>query len=431
VNPAGKREFGAGEDSLQNLDALASLVHTTAKIARIDTVRSKLQPNVTHVLVTDTDGTTGLGETFYGATSVEAHLHDVIVPTLMAEKPDASPQAVSAVVEGYVGYSGSGTEVRARSALDIALWDLAAKRQNVPLRTLLSPAARSSIDSYNTCSGMNYVNAESRQSSSNWGFSGNNRPPGDFEDLWAFLNEPARLARELVDAGFKGMKVWPFDLVAERSKGGIDADLSSGLAVLDAIRNEVGSGIDLYLELHSLWRPEAAGRLLAEVERFSLAWVEDPIRADDVASLAHLRSRAAMPIACGENLGSGANGYSAIIKQEAVDVMIVDLGWCGGITEALPLISRSRSAGMTIAFHDCTGPVSLAAATEVSLASPNTTVQEVARAFWHGWYPQMATGYPQLVGGELRAGDAPGHGCELTPEFLQSADTAVRQSLLK
>ena len=138
-----------------------------------------------------------------------------------------------------------------------------------------------------------------------------------------------------------------------------------------------------------------------------------------------------MPIACGENLGSGANGYAAMIEQQAVDVMIVDLGWCGGITEALPLISRSRSAGMTSAFHDCTGPVSLAAATEVSLASPNTTVQEVARAFWHGWYPQMATGYPQLVGGKLHAGDAPGHGCELTPEFLHSADTTVRASLLK
>jgi L-alanine-DL-glutamate epimerase-like enolase superfamily enzyme len=86
---------------------------------------------------------------------------------------------------------------------------------------------------------------------------------------------------------------------------------------------------------------------------------------------------------------------------------------------------------MLSAFHDCTGPVSLAAATEVSLASPNTTVQEVARAFWHGWYPEMATGYPQLVGGELHAGDAPGHGCELTPEFLRSPHAAVRTSLLK
>jgi L-alanine-DL-glutamate epimerase-like enolase superfamily enzyme len=431
VNPLDKSTVASGPETLRTLEDLGALIETTATIARIESVRSTIQPNVTHVVVTDTDGVTGLGETFYGSSSVEAHLHDVIVPTLEAEKPHANPRSVSAVVDGYVGYSGSGAEVRARSALDIALWDIAAKRHNLPLRALLNPSARSSIDSYNTCSGVKYVNAESRQSSSNWGFSGNNRPEGDFEDLWAFLNEPARLARELVDAGFKGMKVWPFDLVAESSRGGIDADLSYGLSVLDAIRNEVGMEIELYLELHSLWQPEAAARLVTEVERFSLAWVEDPIRADRVASLAQLRNRASMPIACGENLGSGANGYSAMIEQHAVDVMIMDLGWCGGITEALPLISQTRAAGMTSAFHDCTGPVSLAAATEVSLASPNTTVQEVARAFWHGWYPQMASGYPQLVGGELRASDVPGHGCQLDPDFLNSPDTTIRQSLLK
>lgn len=431
MSPAEQSAATAGQGSLRSLDYLNSLLESSATIARIDTVRSKLQPNVTHVVVTDSDGVSGLGETFYGATSVEAHLHDVIVPTLLAERPVATPQAVSAVIDGYVGYSGSGTEVRARSALDIALWDIAAKRQNLPLRKLLSPAAPATINSYNTCSGMKYVNAESRQSSSNWGFSGNSRPPGDFEDLWAFLNEPARLARELVDAGFKGMKVWPFDLVAESARGGVDADLSYGLSVLDAIRTEVGMEIDLYLELHSLWQPAAAHRLVAELERFSLYWVEDPIRADHLADLARLRSDATMPIACGENLGSGANGYAAMIEQQAVDVMIMDLGWCGGLTDALPLISSSQAAGISSAFHDCTGPVSLAVATEVSLASPNTAVQEVARAFWHGWYPQMASGYPQLIGGELHASDAPGHGCELTPDFLKSADTAVRQSLLK
>lgn len=431
MNPADKSALSEGQRALRTLESVSLLLETSAKIERIETVRSTIQPNVTHVVVTDTDGVTGLGETFYGASSVEAHVHDVIVPTLLTEKPSASPLSVSPLVEGYVGYSGSGSEVRARSAVDIALWDIVAKRHNLPLRSLLGENTRDTIDSYNTCSGMKYVNAESRQATSNWGFSKDNRPGGDYEDLWAFLNEPARLARELVDAGFQGMKVWPFDLVAEKTRGGVDADLSFGLSVLDAIRNEVGMGIDLYLELHSLWQPDAAHRLVKEVEKYSLSWVEDPIRADNMANLARLREKAAMPIACGENLGSGTNGYPAMIDQQAVDVMIMDLGWCGGITDALPLISASDVAGMSSAFHDCTGPVSLAVATQVSLASPNTAVQEVARSFWHGWYPEMATGYPDLVGGTLLASDAPGHGCELTREFVNSANTTVRSSLLK
>lgn len=427
MNPVDKAALSS---ALRSISELNSSISSNAKIAKIESVRSTIQPNVTHVVVTDTDGITGLGETFYGASSVEAHLHDVIVPTLMAEKPVATPAAVAGVVHGYVGYSGSGSEVRARSALDLALWDIAAKRAGLPLRKLLRPDALSTMPTYNTCSGNKYVNAESRQSSSNWGFSGNQRPDGDHEDLWAFLNEPGRLARELLDAGYRGMKVWPFDLAAEASGGSESADLSFGLSVLEAIRDEVGMEMDLYLELHSLWQPKAAEKLAKELERFSLAWIEDPIRADHTEELADLRKIASMPVACGENLGSGVNGYRHMIQQQAVDVMIMDLGWCGGITDALPLMTQSKEAGILTAFHDCTGPVSLAVATQVSLASENTKVQEVARAFWHSWYGQMASGYPELVGGDIQVSDEAGHGATLLPEFLKASTTTVRLSNL-
>lgn len=416
--------------SVRSSADIESMISTDAKIVKIESVRSAIQPNVTHILVTDSDGITGLGETFYGATSVEAHLHDVIVPTLIAESPGVNPASVSRVIQGYVGYSGSGAEVRARSGLDVALWDIAAKRAGLPLRKVLRPTAPDSIPTYNTCSGLKYVNAESRQSSSNWGFSGDSRPDGDYEDLWAFLHEPARLARELLESEYTGMKVWPFDLAAESSGGSSAADLSFGLSVLEAIREEVGMEMNLYLELHSLWQPEAAAKLIREVEKFALKWVEDPIRADQLTELAALTGSAKMPIACGENLGSGANGYRSMIEKKAVDVMIMDLGWGGGITEALPLIADSHKAGLEIAFHDCTGPVSLAVATEVSLASPNAKVQEVARAFWHGWYKQMASGYPELSAGVINSSQAIGHGASLLPEFLKSKDTFVRQSRL-
>lgn len=420
----------SARQTIRTLDELELLTNSQARISKITSVRSTLQPNVTHVLVTDSDGITGLGETFYGASAVEAHLHDVIVPTLESEKPFATPAEVSRAVAGYVGYSGSGAEVRAKSALDIALWDIAAKKAGLPLRKLLRPESLDTIPSYNTCSGLNYVSAESRQSSSNWGFNGNSKPEGDYEDLWGFLNEPAKLARRLLEAGFKGMKVWPFDLVAEASRGRSDADLRFGLSVLDAIRDEVGSEMDLYLELHSLWQPDAAGKLISQLEKYSLAWIEDPIRADHLDELKRLKDEATMPIACGENLGSGANGYKLMIEKAAVDVMIMDLGWCGGISDSLEVINSSHAAGINAAFHDCTGPVSLAVATEVSLASPNVKVQEVARAFWHGWYPKMAFGYPTIDTGKVIASSNPGHGAQLLPEFLESPSTTIRESKL-
>ena len=400
---------------------------TGVRIDTIETIRSSIQPNVTHVVVTDSDGYSGVGETFYGASTVEAHIHDVIVPTISSERPSASPYEMRRIVQGYVGYAGSGSEVRARSAIDMALWDIAAQRSEQPLSMFINGSARTEIRTYNTCSGTLYVNKESRQSSSNWGI-GEGRPVGPYEDLWRFMNEPGRLARDLLDSGFSGMKVWPFDLAAEDSQGGAQGDFSFGLKVLDEIRSEVGTSMDLYLELHSLWSAEAIERLLPHLEEFNLAWVEDPIRADKVSELGRIRNLASMPIAVGENLGAGAHGYSSLIDQQATDVIILDVGWCGGITEALAFQEKANQAGLEVAYHDCTGPVSLAVAAHMAVASMATTVQEVARAFAFTWYQEMAEGLPVIDGEYLRVSGKPGHGAVLSQEFRQGKHVSSRVS---
>jgi galactonate dehydratase len=429
MTPSGKDVTLSATPARDTVSTLITEAMAGVSIARIDSVRSALQPNVTHIVVTDSDGVTGVGETFYGASSVEAHLHDVIVPAIASDHPAATPFDVSRVLQGYVGYAGSGSEVRARSALDIALWDIAAKRLGVSLSKLLAPNSSTSIPIYNTCSGALYVNQESRQSSTNWGIA-EAKPDTPYEDLWGFLNEPGRLARELRDAGFRGMKVWPFDMAAEEARGGTETDFRFGLKVLDEIRQSVGSDMDIYVELHSLLQFDAAVQLLGELTQFELAWVEDPIRADNIDGLRALRDMATMPIAVGENLGAGLNGYPLIIEGEAVDTMIMDLGWCGGITEALPWQEAAGKKNMSVAYHDCTGPVSLAVATHVSLASAYTNIQEVARAFAHTWYPDMAEGLPKISHGQVTVSEEPGHGVTLTPEFLAAKDTRIRSSVV-
>jgi len=427
VAPLDYKEGNDGSRELYN--RVTSLVGT-ARIESITTVRSPLQPNVLQVIVRDSDGVTGVGETFYGASVVHAHLHDVVVPALRADSPQAEPWAVAQSITGYVGYSGSGAEVRARSAVDIALWDIAAKRAGVPLRHLISPGAGGSIPSYNTCSGEFYVNHESRQSSGNWGIDVNTRPEGAWEDLWRFLNEPGDLARELVELGYRGMKVWPFDLAAEEARGGLDTDFRFGLSVIDDIRNAVGNSIDIYIELHSLLGVEAATRLATELEPFGVRWIEDPVRADDTEGLRQLRDSTDAHLAVGENLGAGKNGYSQLIKNRLVDIVVFDVGWSGGITEVLEIQQDIVLGTQQVAYHDCTGPVSLAVATQMSLASPHAVVQEFARSFWHTWYPEMATGVPDRVGADLVISNQPGHGVELREEFLHSANTMVHTSTL-
>ncbi|MCY7413362.1 MAG: mandelate racemase/muconate lactonizing enzyme family protein [Salinibacterium sp.] len=398
------------------------------KLRSIETVRSRSQSNVLHVLLTDEDGLVGLGETFFSASSVEDYIHETAA-TVLRNLERHAPALVQESVRSYVGYSGSGAEVRGNSAIDIALWDLLGKRHGVPLRELLGGPVVDSIPVYNTCAGANYVSAESRQSTSNWGVASPDER-GEYEDLWRFLNEPAALARDLVAAGFRGMKVWPFDIVAEQSRGDHTADLSFGLGVLDAIRGEVGNAIDLYVELHGLWQPSGAKRLLRALEPYDLIWAEDPIRPDNPFALAALRAGTTVPIAVGENIGAGQNAYKPLFDAQAIDVAIIDVGWSGGITSAMKTAALAEQYGIPIAPHDCTGPVALAVATHLVTAVPNGFVQEVARAFLHEWYPVMATGLPIINDGMIRPADAPGHGVVLAETFLADAGTTRRATAL-
>lgn len=395
-----------------------------SRVVAVETIRTPLQSNVLFVLLHGDDGVLGLGETFYGASSVESYIHETAAAVL-GTLSDHSPSRVSRALTSYVGYAGSGAEVRGNSAIDIALWDLLAKRSGQPLRVMLGGPFVDSIQVYNTCAGNSYVKAESRQSSSNWGLpepASNDR----YEDLWRFLNEPGPLARDLRDQGYQGLKVWPFDLAAEESRGDHTADLSFGLGVLDAIRSEVGDDMKLYVELHSLWQPKGAERLLAALAPFNIEWAEDPVRADHHEALAHLRRGSVVPIAVGENLGAGFNAYKPLFDARATDVAIIDIGWSGGITQAVKTAALAEQYGIPVAPHDCTGPVSLAVATHVVTAIENGYVQEVARAFYHGWYNEVSSGFPIVANGMIAPAPGAGHGVTLSPTLLADPRTTSR-----
>lgn len=414
--------------TIQAQSAAVDSMEANSRIVALETVRTPLQPNVTFVLVHGADGEVGLGETFYGASSVESYLHETAA-TVLEALPDHSPTRVARALTSYVGYAGSGAEVRGNSAVDIALWDLLAKRCGQPLRALLGGPFVDSIPVYNTCAGNDYVRAESRQSSTNWGLAGSSATDR-YEDLWRFLHEPAALARDLLDQGYQGLKVWPFDLAAEESRGDHTADLSFGLGVLDAIRSEVGDDMKLYVELHSLWQPKGAERVLASLETYGIAWAEDPVRADHHEVLSSLRDGTSVPIAVGENLGAGFNSYKPLFDARATDVAIIDIGWSGGITQAMKTAALAEQYGIPVAPHDCTGPVSLAVATHFVTAVGNGYVQEVARAFYHGWYNEVSTGFPVIADGRITPAPAAGHGVTLTEAMLADASTTSRVTRL-
>jgi L-alanine-DL-glutamate epimerase-like enolase superfamily enzyme len=398
------------------------------RINRIETLRLDEFPNILWVMVHTDAGVVGLGETFYGAQAAEAALHETVASQMLGADPLAIERHSRLLLQNYVGFKSTGAEIRAASAFDLALWDIFGQLTGQPVYQLLGGKCRDKIRAYNTCAGYRYVRAKPVQRTENWGLGD---AAGPYEDLDAFLNHADELAESLIGEGYRGMKIWPFDFAAEASNGTdiATADLKRALEPFEKIRKRVGDRIDIHVELHSLWMLPAAIKIAKAIEPFAPYWFEDPVRPSNLDALLQFRESTAVWTTASELL-STRWGFRDLFEKRAVSIAMLDIGWCGGLTEAKKIATMAEAYELPIAPHDCTGPVQLAAGVHLSAASPNTLVQEVVRAFYHGWYQELATDLPVLKDGFITPLDKPGIGVRLLPGVVDRPDAHRRVSSL-
>lgn len=395
------------------------------KVTAIETIRLDEFPNLLWVHVETDEGITGLGETFYGAQSAEAHIHAIVAPYLLGKDP-LQIERHHANLIGYVGFTGAGAEQRGRSAVDIALWDLWGKASGQPIQQLLGGATRDDIRVYNTCAGYQYVRSKPVQGTANFGLGA---AEGPYEDLNAFLNTADELAHSLLEMGIDAMKIWPFDYAAEASQGQhiSAADLKKGLEPFEKVRAAVGDRMDIMCELHSMWNRPSAVKIARALEDIEPTWVEDPVFMDHLDSLGEVARSTASPIAVGETRGGKAD-FRYLVELDALSVIIADLTWCGGLTEGRKIATLCDAWHVPVAFHDCTGPVALTASTHLALHTRNCFIQEMVRAFYYGWYGELVTELPPVENGRIRAPAGPGLGLALQPGIADRDDATVRRS---
>ena len=393
------------------------------KITALETIRIAERPNLLWLLVYTDEGITGLGETFYGARTVEAHVHETLAPLMIGEDP-LRIEYLSQRAEGYLGWRSSGAETRGNSAFDIALWDLAGKATGQPIAQLLGGFTRTAIRTYNTCAGTDYIKEEAGQQSGNYGLG----TGGDYDDLDGFLNRAGELAQSLLEDGITAMKIWPFDMAAEKTQGrDISAeDLKAALVPFEKIRAAVGDKMDIMVEFHSMWQLLPAMKIAKALTPFATYWHEDPIRLDSLDLLTRYANVSPAPVCASETLG-GVGAFRDLIATGAAGVVMLDLSWCGGITTARKVAALAEAEKLPIAPHDCTGPVVLAASTHLSLAAPNAIIQESVRAFYRTWYRDLVTALPEVENGMITVPPGPGLGLELAPD-LDKHYTVISQT---
>lgn len=387
------------------------------KIVKVRTYVHDDFPNVFHVEVETDEGITGLGESYYFASSLAHFTHEFAAPHILGKNP-LDREEISKSLTTYVGYNGSGVETRTRSAIDVALWDIESKSKNIPLYKLLGGAAPRRLRVYNTCAGKEYMR-RSNQSSKSWGLDNNS---SNLEDLKAFMNDAGSLASELLSEGITAMKIWPFDIYAEKNWGSeiSNEDLNSGLEPLRKIRSAVGMDVDIMVELHALWAPKAARKIMEALREFKVFWVEDPLYPDLLDDLSQLRGDLLPRIAHGETIAS-EHRVKALAEKKLIDFLTLDLSWCGGITTGLRMAKTARENGVHIAPHDCTGPVGLLAGAHLSTADSNAAIQETVRSAFRTWYPHLVNGLPEIKDGALEVTEKSGHGLSLQEDFKNSS----------
>jgi L-alanine-DL-glutamate epimerase-like enolase superfamily enzyme len=397
------------------------------RIARLETIRLLEFPNLLWLRVHADEGIYGLGETFMAAQSVEAYLHEIVAPRVLGEDALAIDR-IAARLYGYLGFRSTGVETRAASALDIALWDLWGKATNQPVVQLLGGRTRERIRTYNTCAGYRYIRDTRLQKVENWGL-GQERA-GPYEDLDAFLNRADELAHSLLEQGITGMKIWPFDPAAEASGGRYISgqDLDKALEPFARIRKAVGSRMDIMVEFHSLWDLPSAIRIARALEPFDTFWHEDPIKMDALADLATYARESRAPVCASETLAF-RQSFRELMEARAVGIVMLDLSWCGGLSEAKKIATMAEAWHLPVAPHDCTGPVVLAASTHLSCNAPNALTQESVRAFYTGWYKELVTALPEVKDGMIAPPPGAGLGMELLPGITRRPDAVVRESV--
>src|SRR5690242_10600675 len=282
--------------------------------AKVFTGRQKPMTEVVFLFaeITTEQGHTGLGFSYSkraGGPAQYAHAKEV-AEGIIGEDPNDIGKLYTKLLWAGASVGRSGVATQALAAIDIALYDLKAKRAGLPLAKLLG-SYRDSVQTYNTSGGF----------------------------LHAPIEEVKERATRSLSEGIGGIKI----------KVG-QPDSRIDLARVTAVREHLGDDVPLMVDANQQWDRSTALRFGRVLEQFGLVWIEEPLDAYDAEGHAQLAAALDTPIATGEMLSSVAE-HVALIEHRSVDIIQPDAPRIGGITPFLRLAALADQANLQLAPH--------------------------------------------------------------------------------
>lgn len=289
------------------------MVDLKPKVKRTDAIQSFVSQETPIVTITDSDGATGTGYSYTigtGGSSVMRLLADHLVPVLIGEDADRI-EAIWHKLEFHTHATTIGAiSALALAAIDTALWDLRARKQNLPLWKLAG-GARESCPLYTTEGGWLHIEAGA-------------------------LVDDALQAKE---KGFAGSKV-----KIGKPHG------SEDFARLSAMRKALGDGFEIMTDCNQGFTVDEAIRRAERLRELDLAWLEEPLPADDLDGHIRLTRSTATPIAVGESIYS-IRHFREYMQKGACSIVQVDVARIGGITPWLKVAHAAEAFDIPVCPH--------------------------------------------------------------------------------
>lgn len=289
--------------------------------------------------------------------------------------------------EQYSFYRSRSMEsLSALSSVDIACHDLLGRELGVPVHDLLGGKIRDEVPAYAN------------------GWYSDCVAPAEF----------AAKATSMQRAGYRALKFDPF---GEQFRTLSAAGLRRAVDRVSAVRQAVGPDVELLIECHGRFLPEAALRAGQELEPFRPMFLEEPVLPELTDALKGLRRKLRTPVALGERLLTPAD-FLSFLRRGLVDILQPDITNSGGFSYGREIAGVASAFGAPVAYHNAFGPVQTAATLHMDAILPTFLIQESFEASWPEWKRSIVTGY-SVDHGSFRVPDGPGLGVRVDEKAVE------------
>ena len=262
------------------------------------------------VQATDADGTTGIAYCLSREAPMVAIVERLVAGHAAGADADDPAATWERMLRGSAIVGRVGLVRRAIGLVDIALWDIAARRAGVPLWSLLGTgdAPRESM-------------------------------------LVAAYPSPSRTPREVADEVLAQAEGWTMVKISRSPDPAYMRELTG---ILNA---ELPAGTGLVVDVGFGW-PDAEAAL-TEIAQWGdprLAWLEDPLLPEDAAGVARIRAESGLAVAVGDEVTDPAV-LKALVEVGGVEALRLDVVAIGGVTPARELIAWASERGVPVSGH--------------------------------------------------------------------------------